>query len=69
MKAQELREMTDEELSQNVDDLYQELLNLRFQLGTRQATNTSRIKVVRRDIARAKTVLRERELQVQSEVQ
>lgn len=69
MKAQEYREMSDEELSHSIDDLYQELLNLRFQLATRQATDSSRIKVVRRDIARAKTVLRERELQVQAEVQ
>ena len=62
MKAQELRAMTDEELSQRLEELRQELLNLRFQTATRQLSNTSRIGEVRRDIARVMTVMREREL-------
>ncbi len=59
MKAQELRAMSREELSQKLNELYQELFNLRFQMVTRQLSNTSRVRQVRRDIARAKTILRE----------
>lgn len=51
--------MTREELESNLDALYQELFNLRFQAATRQLENTSRLKQVRREIARAKTVLHE----------
>jgi len=59
MKAQELRAMSREELSQKLDELYHELFNLRFQMVARQLSNTSRVRQVRRDIARAKTILRE----------
>ena len=59
MRAQEMRDMTREELESNLDTLYQELFNLRFQAATRQLENTSRLKQVRREIARAKTVLHE----------
>ncbi len=62
MKASELRDLTTEELVRKVDDLKEELFNLRFQLATGQLDNPMRIKHVRRDIARARTVLREREL-------
>lgn len=59
MKAQELRAMSREELSQKLDELYHELFNLRFQMVARQLSNTSRVRQVRRDIARAKTILHE----------
>jgi len=62
MKAAELRAMPPEELRQSLDELYQELFNLRFQLATQQLADTSRVRQVRRDIARAKTVLHELEL-------
>ena len=62
MKAQSLRDMTRDELRSRIDELYQELFNLRFQLATRQLENTERIGQVRRDIARARTVLHEMEL-------
>lgn len=62
MKAKEIRDLTTEELARKVDDLKEELFNLRFQLATGQLDNPLRIKNVRRDIARAKTVLRERGL-------
>ena len=65
MKAQEMRDMTQEELRDRLEELYHELFNLRFQLATRQLTNISRVKQVRRDIARAKTVLHERELEAE----
>ncbi len=61
MKSREIRDMTSEELNQKVDDLKKELFNLRFQAATAQLDNPMRIKEVKRDIARAKTVLRERE--------
>jgi large subunit ribosomal protein L29 len=54
--------MTDVELNQKLREAYQELFNLRFRQGTKQIENTSRIHVVRRDIARMKTVMRERQL-------
>lgn len=62
MKANELREMTTAEIEQKIAELKEELFNLRFQLATGQLDNTARIKQVRKSIARAKTVLREREL-------
>ncbi|MBC7238911.1 MAG: 50S ribosomal protein L29 [Chloroflexi bacterium] len=62
MKAKELREMSREELLRTLDDLYREQMNLRFQAATRQLKNTARFQQVRRDIARVKTILREREL-------
>lgn len=62
MKANSLRDMTDVELSQKLLDLKGELFNLRFQLATGQLENPLRIRNVRRDIARIKTVIREREI-------
>ena len=62
MKASELRTKTDGELESQLDDAYQELFNLRFQRTTGQLANTARTGQVRKDIARTKTVLREREL-------
>lgn len=60
--AKDLRSMTDVELNQKLREAYQELFNLRFRQGTKQIENTSRVHVVRRDIARIKTVTRERQL-------
>ena len=62
MKASEMRDMTSAELASQLDDAYQELFNLRFQRTTGQLTNTDRFQQVRKDIARVKTILREREL-------
>jgi large subunit ribosomal protein L29 len=62
MKARELREMSRDELQQNLADLKSELFNLRFQLATGQLENPMRIRQVKKDIARIKTILREREL-------
>ncbi len=63
MKAHELRNLEDDRLYAMLDDSYQELFNLRFQKVTGRMTNTSRPRQVRRDIARIKTILRERELE------
>lgn len=62
MKPEEIRELSNEELERKVEDLKEELFNLRFQMATGQLDNPLRIREVRRDIARAKTILREREL-------
>jgi len=62
MKALELRNLTNEELNQRFKDLRTELFNLRFQSITGQLGNPKRIKMVKKDIARVQTVLREREL-------
>lgn len=63
MMAREMRELTTEEMVQKLDETYQELFNLRFQLATKQLSDSSRLSKVKRDIARLKTVLRERELE------
>lgn len=65
MKANQLREMSQDELNQNLADLKSELFNLRFQLATGQLENPMRIREVRKNIARIKTILRERELKAQ----
>lgn len=62
MKANDLRDLTTEQIESRVDQLKDELFNLRFQLATGQLENMMRIRQVRKDIARAKTILREREL-------
>ena len=64
MKPQELRDMTDEEIENKLAEAKEELFNLRFQLVTGQLDNPMRIKVVRREVARIMTVMRERELAV-----
>jgi len=64
MKASEIRNMTTAEVEQKIKALKEELFNLRFQLATGQLENPARIRQVRKDIARAKTILRERELKI-----
>lgn len=63
VKAKTLRDMTAGELNTKVAELKEELFNLRFQLATGQLENPMRLKEVRKDIARTKTVIREMELQ------
>ncbi|OBK24550.1 50S ribosomal protein L29 [Mycobacterium asiaticum] len=58
----ELRELTDDELNERVRESKEELFNLRFQMATGQLSNNRRLRVVRQEIARVYTVLREREL-------
>ncbi|GIK74076.1 MAG: 50S ribosomal protein L29 [Caldilinea sp.] len=62
MKIDELRSQNNAELARRLDDAYQEMFNLRFQRATGKLANTARFGEVRRDIARIKTILREREL-------
>ncbi|GIO58321.1 50S ribosomal protein L29 [Paenibacillus cellulositrophicus] len=62
MKANDLRNLTTAEIEQKIAGFKEELFNLRFQLATGQLDNPTRIRDVRKEIARAKTVIREREL-------
>lgn len=62
MKADEIRKKNEKELSEELVALKEELFKLRFQHATNQLENPQRIGVVKRDIARVKTVLREQEL-------
>ena len=59
MKAQEVRELTEKERLEKADDLSQEYFNLKFQLATGKIENPGRLKYIRRDIARLKTILGE----------
>ena len=60
--AGELRELTDDELTEKLREAKEELFNLRFQMATGQLDNNRRLRTVRREIARIYTVLNEREL-------
>jgi large subunit ribosomal protein L29 len=56
MKAEEFRTMTSDQLDDKLAELKKEQFNLRFQKATNQLENTSRVRAVRRDIARVKTI-------------
>ncbi|MBI2618473.1 MAG: 50S ribosomal protein L29 [Ignavibacteriales bacterium] len=62
MKAFELRQLSDEELRKRIDDEQENLANLKFQKVLSQPENPMKVRQTRREIARMKTVLREREL-------
>jgi len=62
MEIDDIRAMTDLELSEELDSTHRELMNLRFRVATMQLANTSEIRSARKRIARINTVLREREL-------
>lgn len=60
MKASDIRELTDEEIREELDVAREELMNLRFQQATGELVDFSQIRIIRRDVARYKTVLNER---------
>ena len=62
MKIQEIRDLSTQELEDKIKDLKEELFNLRFQNATNQLDNPMSIVSVKKDIARVKTVLKEKEL-------
>ena len=62
MELNKIREMTDVELTAELDKMKQELFNLRFQHVTGQLENPVKMREVKRDIARVKTIIREKEL-------
>ena len=62
MKASEIRNLSAEEIVIKIQDLKEELFNLRFQNATNQLDNPMRIPAVKKDIAKLKTILREKEM-------
>lgn len=66
MKAMEIRKLSLVELNEKLSNLKSELFNLRFQLAINQLENPMRIKAVKKDIARVKTVIHEFELKAGS---
>jgi len=63
VKADDLRELTAQELQERFEESKEELFNLRFQLATNQLDNTSRLGELRKDVARIATVIRQQELE------
>jgi large subunit ribosomal protein L29 len=62
MHPEQIRNLSQTEVARQLDESYQELFNLRFQYSTGQLKNTARLGQVRREIARLRTIMREREL-------
>lgn len=62
MKGSELREISNGDLEKLINDTKQELFNLRFQKSVGKLTNTARVRTLKKDIARAKTIIHERKL-------
>ncbi len=62
MKTKDIKELTKEELLKRKKDLKEEMFNLRFQHSTGQLENTARMRVIKRDVARLETILRQKEL-------
>ena len=65
MKANEIKDMTVDELNSKLAELKQELFNLRFQHAVNQLENPNRLQAVKKDIARVKTFIRKQESNVQ----
>jgi large subunit ribosomal protein L29 len=61
MKVSEIRELTLDELKQREQDVSEELFNLKFQRATAQLENKMRVRQVRRDLARIKTIIKEKQ--------
>ncbi len=62
MKVKEIREMTTDKLVERIKELKEELFNLRFQSAANKLENPMRSRIVKKEIARIKTILREREI-------
>jgi large subunit ribosomal protein L29 len=67
VKAADIHELSTEKISSRIEDTREEYFKLRFQFATGQLTDYSRFKMVRRDIARMETILRQRELAAELE--
>jgi len=61
VKASDIRELTDDEIKSRITEAQEELFRLRFRSATQQLENPSLIKNLRRDVARLRTILRQRE--------
>ena len=67
VKGAEIRDLSDDELERRLEETREELFNLRFQHATGQLDNYRRLRQLRRDVARIRTIARERELTLQGE--
>lgn len=67
MRMNEIREMKTEEIEKRIQQEETDLVDLRFQHELKNLTNTSKLKLVRKDIARMKSVLKQRELEAQQQ--
>jgi large subunit ribosomal protein L29 len=67
MNAEEIRDLTVEEIQERLDDTREELMKLRFQTATGELTDTNRLRITRRQIARFMTVLHEKENELEGE--
>jgi len=65
LKVEEIRALSDEELIKQLEAAHQELFDLRFRLATKRLVNHREIPRVKREIARLKTIIRERELGIE----
>jgi len=67
MKSSEIRSLNSEEIKSKLSDAREELMKLRFQQVTGQLTDSSRLRIVRRDVARMETILREQMAETEGE--
>lgn len=65
MKASEVRDLTADQLNDKIIELKKEAFNLRFQKASGQLENTARVREIRRDVARIKTILKEKKAAAQ----
>lgn len=65
MKAFEIRNLSDKEIQTKIEEVSEEMFNLRFQLSIGQLKDPSRVSALKRDVARLKTILREKQLAAQ----
>ncbi len=68
MKIYEIRQMKNEEINQRIKEEEKNLLDLRFSHALKQLTNTAKLKLIRRDVAKMRTILNQRELEEQNKV-
>jgi len=64
LRVDEFRALSTEDIAKQLEEAYQELLNLRFRLATKQLVNHRELPMVRKKIAQLRTILRERELEI-----
>ena len=69
MKINEIRDLSGQEIVDKIQELKEELFNLRFQNATSQLENPMRIGIVKKDIAKLKTVLKEKELGINANIE
>ncbi len=69
MKPQEIRQMSSDQIAERLEEIQRGLFNLRFRLATRQLSNSSELRKIKKDVARLKTAIREREIAREMEQQ